>query len=290
MFGFHFNELNEIIYFKECSAMFSSKYQIILIIFLLSTISMYSQTDYEKSQKTEIWEPVPEIISPGDINTPPSDAIILLGQNGISEWEHEDGSSPKWNYSDGVLTVVDKTGLIKTKRKFGSCQLHIEWRAPIYTEEEAKKEKDSKSYLEEKFNGYVIGEGQGRGNSGVFLMERYEVQILDSYNNRTYSNGQAGSIYKQHIPLVNACKGPGEWQTYDIIFEAPKFEKDGTLITAGYFTVLHNGVLIQNHAEIKGNTVWIGEPYYEFHSDKESISLQDHGNPVSFRNIWVREL
>lgn len=238
---------------------------VILFLFIATT---YCQTDADKSNLTEVWEPVPEIVEPGNNTAPPSDAILLLGQTDLSEWEHEDGSDPKWDYDDGVMTVVDETGLLRTKRKFGDCQLHIEWRTP----------------------GKIEGDGQGRGNSGVFLQERYEVQVLDSYNNRTYSNGQAGSIYKQYIPLVNASLPPGEWQKYDIIFTAPKFKVDGTLDSPGYFTVFHNGVLIQNHAEIKGKTVNSGEPSYEKHAPKESIMLQDHGNPVSFRNIWIREL
>lgn len=260
-----------------------------IVLFFVSA-STWSQTDYEKSKLTEVWEPEPTIVYPGNNSMPPSDAIILLGKEGVDEWEHLDGSEPKWKYCEGVLTVVKKTGYLKTKKKFGDCQLHIEWRTPLYTEEHEKENNNDKIFLQEKLNGYVIGEGQGRGNSGVFLQERYEVQVLDSYENRTYSNGQAGSIYKQYIPLVNASKAPGEWQTYDIIFTAPRFTEEGKLDKPGFFTVFHNGVLIQNHVELKGPTVWIGESDYTKHNLKESIMLQDHGNPVSFRNIWVREL
>jgi hypothetical protein len=156
---------------------------------------------------------------------------------------------------------------VKTKQAFGDIQLHIEWRTPAKVE----------------------GEGQGRGNSGIFLSEKYELQVLDSYNNRTYSNGQAGSIYKQAMPMVNASKPPGEWQTYDVVFIAPKFNQDGSLKTAGRITVFHNGVLIHHNTEIKGTTEYIGKPKVVAH-DKGSIVLQDHGNPTSFRNIWVREL
>ena len=170
--------------------------------------------------------------------------------------------------SDGVLTVKPGSGVIKTKRKFNDCQLHIEFRTPAI----------------------VQGEGQGRGNSGIFLQGRYEVQVLDSYDNVTYSNGQAGSIYKQFMPLVNASKKPGEWQTYDIIFIAPHFNKDNTLKTPAYVTVLHNGVLIQNHVELKGPTQYIGAPAYKAHPLQESLMLQDHGNTVSYRNIWIREI
>ena len=165
------------------------------------------------------------------------------------------------------MTVAAGSGDIMTKEKFGSCQLHIEWRTP------------SK----------VVGESQGRGNSGVFMQERYEIQILDNFENRTYSNGQAGSIYKQYMPLVNVCKPPGEWQTYDIIFSEPIFNEDGIKIAAGYMTVLQNGVVIQNHVMLHGSTEYIGMPKNLKHEDG-SIILQDHGNPVSFRNIWVRKL
>ena len=166
------------------------------------------------------------------------------------------------------MTVEPGTGSISTRDSFGDVQLHVEWRTP--TE--------------------VVGAGQGRGNSGVFLMERYEVQVLDSWENRSYSNGQAGSIYKQHIPLVNASKAPGEWQTYDIVFMAPRFRGDGSLERPATMTVLHNGVLVQNHVEIRGPTVFRGPPRYEAHAPKAPIQLQDHRNFVSYRNIWVREL
>ncbi|GAC1443985.1 MAG: hypothetical protein NVSMB63_13100 [Sediminibacterium sp.] len=170
------------------------------------------------------------------------------------------------------ITVVKGSGNIATKQGFGSCQLHIEWREPAA----------------------IAGKSQTRGNSGIFLMGRYELQVLDSYQNPTYVNGQAGSIYKQHIPLVNACKKPGEWQSYEVIFTAPQFNPDGTLRSAARITVMQNGVLVQNNAEIRGGTVWIGQPVYKAHGDKEPLVLQDHGkdggNPVSFRNIWIREL
>ena len=277
------------ILFRIIMKLFLSLSKIFVLSLLLFSIS-FAQTDEEKSRATEVWDPIPPIIRAGENNSAPSDAVILLGENDLSEWQHDDGSPIKWKFCEGVLTVEKKTGQIKTKKKFGSCQLHIEWRTPLFTEEQAKINNNDKILLQEQFKGYVIGEGQGRGNSGVFLQERYEVQVLDSYDNLTYSNGQAGSIYKQHIPLVNVCKPPGEWQTYDIIFNAPKFNEDGTLEIPGYVTVLQNGVLIQNHVEIKGPTAWIGKPNYEKHNPKESITIQDHGNPVSYRNIWIREL
>ena len=166
------------------------------------------------------------------------------------------------------MTVKPGTGSISTAAGFGDVQLHVEWRTP--TE--------------------IAGESQGRGNSGVFLMERYEVQVLDSYENRTYSNGQAASIYKQHMPLVNASRAPGEWQTYNILFMAPRFGSNGSLERPARMTVLHNGVMVQNHVEIEGPTVFRGSPRYEAHAPKAPIQLQDHRNFVSYRNIWVREL
>ncbi len=216
---------------------------------------------------TEEWEPVPPVVTPGDCGAPPSDAIILFDGKDLNEWVSTKGGAAEWIVADGSMTVKPRTGSIKTKQKFGDVQLHIEWRTPAE----------------------VKGEGQGRGNSGIFLMERYELQVLDSYDNITYPNGQAGSIYKQSIPLVNACKKPGEWQTYDVIFMAPEFTEKGALKSPARITVLHNGVLIQNNFVIKGPTEYNRIPKYEPHG-KASISLQDHGNPVSYRNIWVREL
>ncbi|MGH7138971.1 MAG: 3-keto-disaccharide hydrolase, partial [Pirellulales bacterium] len=172
----------------------------------------------------------------------------------------------KWLIADGVATVHGAS--ISTKQSFGSCQLHLEWAAPAD----------------------VKGAGQGRGNSGVYLMSHYEVQILDSYENVTYYDGQAASIYKQWPPLVNACRKPGEWQTYDIIFDAPKFDEQGKLLKPGYVTVLQNGVIVQNHSELQGTTAWDRPAAYEPHADKLPLTIQDHGNPVRFRNIWIREL
>jgi hypothetical protein len=214
-----------------------------------------------------VYEPVPEKVTPGEYTDPPSDAIILFDGKDLNEWMKQDGSRAGWAIADGYMTVVPKSGAIKTRQKFGDIQLHIEWRAPAEIE----------------------GEGQGRGNSGIFLMERYEVQVLDSYDNETYVNGQAGSIYKQSIPLVNASKKPGEWQTYDIIFMAPEFTDKGDLKMPARVTVLHNGVLIQNNFEIKGHTTHNTLPKYEPHGDA-SIVLQDHSDLVSYRNIWIREL
>ena len=219
-------------------------------------------------QETAVWEPEPIVVRPGTPGEAPADAIVLLGKEGADEWRHTDDGEVEWVMEDGVLTVTAGTGNIETKRSFGDVQLHLEWRAPVRIE----------------------GEGQGRGNSGVFLQKRYEVQILDSYDNRTYSNGQAASIYKQHIPLVNAMNPPGEWQSYDIVFTAPRFAPDGALESPAYVTVLHNGVLVQNHVALLGKTVFMGQPTYAAHPPKQPLMLQDHGNPVSFRNIWLRDL
>ncbi|HOK26499.1 MAG TPA: DUF1080 domain-containing protein [Bacteroidales bacterium] len=225
-------------------------------------------------EMTEIWEPEVPIVEPGaQPGMPPSDAIILFdGSEALlnKEWEDARGNPTKWIVKNGELVCVKGSGPIKTKRKFTDFQLHIEWKTPSE----------------------VTGEGQGRGNSGVYLQELYEVQILDSYNNRTYRNGQAGSIYKQYAPLVNASRKPGEWQTYDIIYTAPRFGNDSTsYFTPPRVTVLHNGVLIQNNVSLRGPTLYIGIPEYSIKKHGPgSILLQDHGNPVAFRNIWVREL
>jgi hypothetical protein len=240
-------------------------------LIIIPIVLMYMTTGFSQEitdpKVTEVWEPEPKVVTPGNNGAPPSDAIILFDGKDLSNWVDLNGNPAKWNVKDGALTVVKGTGDIKTKQTFADIQLHIEWRTPAKVE----------------------GEGQGRGNSGIFLQERYELQVLDSYKNRTYSNGQAGSIYKQTPPLVNATKGPGEWQTYDVIYIAPKYNADGTLKSAGRITVFHNGVAIQINTEIQGTTEYIGKPKVIAH-EKGSLKLQDHGNPTSFRNIWVREL
>ena len=212
---------------------------------------------------TEVWEPVPALVTPGSSGAPPSDAIVLFDGTDMSAWD-----KPVWTVEDGVMTVKPGAGSILSKQHFGSVQLHIEWRSPA-----------------------LVGhDGQDRGNSGVFFQDRYEVQILDSYQSETYANGQAGSVYKQSIPLVNASLGPMQWQTYDIVFNAPEFagESDRVLKPAS-ITVFHNGVLVQNNYELSGPTKFIGKPKYENHG-MGPIRLQDHDSLVSFRNIWVREL
>lgn len=212
----------------------------------------------------------PVVITPGaKVGDAPSDAIVLFDGKDLSGWKSlRDGSDAKWVIRDGYMEVTRGTGDIATKQEFGDCQLHIEWATPAE----------------------VKGNDQGRGNSGVFLMGHYEIQVLDSYNNKTYFHGQAGSIYKQHPPLVNVSRKPGEWQTYDIIFAKPEFDEMGKVTKRARATVLHNGVVVQNNAEIYGET-WHDKPaLYIKHSDKGPLKLQDHGNPVRFRNIWVRPL
>jgi hypothetical protein len=199
---------------------------------------------------------------------PPSDAIVLFDGKDLSRWRGQNGGPARWTIRDGYVEVVPGSGDITTKEGFGDVQLHIEWATPVV----------------------VKGEGQDRGNSGVFLMEQYEIQVLDSYDNKTYFHGQAGSVYKQHAPLVNASRKPGEWQTYDIVFHAPRFDEQGKVIDRARVTVLHNGVLIQNNAEIYGITYNDRPALYIAHDMNRPIRLQDHGNPMRFRNIWIRRL
>jgi hypothetical protein len=228
---------------------------------------------------TEVWQPEPAKVTPGKTNADaPSDAIILFGGKNLDAWAStNDSTKPAmWTVSKDMVTVKKGTGNIQTKQRFTDYQLHIEWRIPEN----------------------ITGSGQARGNSGVFLAatgpgdEGYEIQVLDCYDNKTYVNGQTGSIYKQTIPLANVCKKPGEWQSYDIIWTAPRFNEDGTIKIPGRITAIQNGVLVQNNTEVKGITVYRGKPYYKAHGPAP-IKLQDHGDPsepISFRNIWVRPL
>jgi hypothetical protein len=251
--------------------------------FLLSGLAFFSSIQAQnqqaqvpepmpmKSQMTEYYEPVPKVVTPGAVPSnwvvpPPSDAIVLFDGKDLSKWKGRDGDA-KWTVSDGVFTVNKGTGDIETKETFEDFQLHLEFKIPVD----------------------IQGEGQLRGNSGVFMQGIYELQLMDSYNNATYVNGQAGSIYKQAPPLVNAMRKPGEWNVYDIVYTAPRFKEDGSLFSPARVTVIHNGVLVQNNTEIKGHTAYIGIPFYKPHG-KAPITLQDHGDPVSFRNIWLREL
>lgn len=239
---------------------------------------LYMYIDGIKVHETDpLKQPFPTIVTPGEppaFTAAPSDAIVLFdgSDKALTEnWTDTDGKPSGWKVVDGALESVKKAGYIQTKQKFGSCQLHVEWAAPAN----------------------VQGDGQGRGNSGVFLMGTYEVQVLDNYDNPTYADGQAGALYGRQKPLVNVCRKPGEWQSYDIIFHRPLFDESGKVTRRATFTVLHNGVLVQDHTELSGGTGWMG-PHaaseYKAHPDKLPISLQDHGNPVRFRNVWIREL
>ena len=239
----------------------------ITIFFTIFFLSCNGQT----AKDTEIWEPIPKEAYSISDSAPPDDAIVLFDGKDLSKWNAKwSDKESGWQINkDGSVTVVfDGSGGIETKENFGSVQLHVEWK----TSED------------------ISHKNQSRSNSGVFLQDRYEIQILDSYKSPTYVNGQAGSVYKQYIPLVNASRKPGEWQSYDIIFDAPKFDSDGNKIKSGYFTVFHNGILIHNHVEILGTTENVGPPKNIAHGDGP-ISLQNHCcSQVSFRNIWVRNL
>ena len=238
-----------------------------------------AQTAPKPSPKdTEVWEPEPRVVTPGATDAaPPSDAVVLFDGKNLDQWVLTKGGGPAtWTVAGGVMTVHKPSGNIQTKRSFTNYQLHIEWRIPAT----------------------ITGKDQGRGNSGLFLASTgggdtgYELQILDSFDNRTYSNGQAGSIYKQAMPLANAMRKPGEWNVYDVIWTAPTFNQDGSLKSPARVTALHNGVLIQNGYELTGETLYIGKPTYKAHGGTP-IKLQSHGDPsepISFRNIWLREL
>lgn len=233
----------------------------------------------EQAKKTEVWEPVPKVVTPADKpGMPPSDAVILFNGDNLNHWvSTRDTSKPAgWTVAGDVFMVKKGTGNIQTKQKFTDYQLHLEWRIPTH----------------------ITGKDQARGNSGLFLAgygngdAGYEIQILDSYKNTTYVNGQAGSIYKQHIPLANVNRPPGEWNVYDIIWTAPRFNDNGTIKTPARVTAILNGILVQNNVEIKGETRWIGAPEYIKHGPAP-IKLQDHGDPsepISFKNIWIRPL
>jgi len=218
--------------------------------------------------------PLPPVIEPGKASTQdtpgraPSDAIVLFDGKDLSQWAGEDGQPAKWKVVDGYMEVVPHTGQIHTRQPFGDCQLHVEFAEPVPP----------------------VGEDQGRGNSGVFLMGLYEIQVLDSYQSKTYADGQASAVYGQFPPQVNASRAPGQWQMYDIIFHGPRFDNDGKVLRPSRVIVLHNGVLVQDNVELSGPTGHHVRPPYKPTPDKLPLSLQDHGNPVRFRNIWIREL
>jgi len=233
-----------------------------IAILLVAIMPVVAGAWVYKEWKSGIIWPEPPIVSAGENGSAPSDAIVLFDGSNADQWDNGE----KWLTEDGVLTATKKP--ISTKQKFGSCQLHLEFMSPAKIE----------------------GKGQGRGNSGVFFGDfKYEVQVLDSFENTTYFDGQCGAIYKQAPPIVNPSRKPGQWQSYDIIYGAPEFGKDDKLIKPAYLTVLLNGVLIQNHVELKGNTFFNRAPAYTPHESKQPIGLQFHRNPVKFRNIWVRE-
>jgi hypothetical protein len=244
----------------------------------LALVAGSSACAQSKPQDTEAWKPVPPVVTPAaQPGGPPSDAVVLFDGRNLDQWVSVRDKSPAaWKVEGGLLTVDKSRGNIETRRGFGDYQLHLEWRIPEG----------------------ITGTGQGRGNSGVFLASTgsgdrgYEVQILDSFQNETYVNGQAGAIYKQHPPLANAARKPGEWQTYDIVWRAPVFKADGTLAQPARVSVVHNGVLVQDDVALAGETVFIGKPSYKAHG-RAPIKLQAHSDPsapISFRNIWVREL
>ncbi|WP_233268758.1 3-keto-disaccharide hydrolase [Mucilaginibacter lacusdianchii] len=246
---------------------------------LVSSFYMANAQQKAKPEDTEVWDPIPKVVAPGKSTLDaPSDAIVLFDGKNLNEWvTTEDRNKPaEWTVSGGILTVKKSAGNIETKRSFKNYQLHIEWRIPAN----------------------ISGTGQGRGNSGIFLASigkgdaGYELQVLDSYNNKTYVNGMAGSIYKQFVPLANPARKPGEWQSYDVMWSAPEFNSDGSLQTPAKVTVLFNGVLVQNNTILKGPTLYIGAPSYQQHG-AAPIKLQAHGDPsepISYRNIWIREL
>lgn len=248
-------------------------------LFIVATLLAGQAAPSAKPEDTEVWTPDPPVVVPGAFVAapPPADAIRLFDGRDLSQWvSTKDGSPARWVVADGIVTVAKGTGNIETKRRFGSYQLHLEWRVPAG----------------------ITGTGQARGNSGLFLAstgkgdDGYELQIMDSYRNKTYVNGQAGSIYKQLIPLANPARAPGEWQSYDVIWTAPVFASDGGVNRPASVTVLFNGVLVQDHSVLKGPTQYIGQPSYKPHG-RAPIKLQDHGDPsapISFRNIWIRDL
>ncbi len=208
--------------------------------------------------------PQPPVVTPGSMGSAPSDAIVLFDGSDLSQWQHRDGRAASWTVKDGFMEVT--TGAIMTRQAFGDMQLHIEWATPN------------------------SGDGQDSGNSGVYLMNTYEVQVLNSYENPTYPDGMAASVYGQYPPLINASRPPGEWQTYDIIFRRPHFDDAGNLAMPARVTVLHNGVLVQDSVVLTGPTGHRSRPAYKTHADKLPLLLQDHNEPTRYRNIWVREL
>ena len=268
---------------KQAPSLFRTTFFLLTTAFLIGSSSIDAQTAspvHAKHEDTEFYQPVPPVVTPAaTVGMPPSDAIVLFDGKNTQQWvSAKDGTTPAdWDVHDGVMTVKKGgVGNIETRQKFEDYQLHVEWKIPTSIE----------------------GQGQARGNSGVFLASTgpgdagYELQILDSYNNQTYTNGMLGSLYKQATPLANAARKPGEWSSYDVVWTAPHFNPDGTLKSPAFATVFENGVLVEDHFELKGETLYIGTPFYKAF-DKAPIKLQAHGDksePISFRNIWVREV
>ena len=237
----------------------------------------YNDTPQIPGQKWKVHDmnrPRPVKINPAPyvVEAPPADAVVLFDGKDLSKWEQQARGGavqePKWKVENGYIEIVPRTGRIRTKDKFGDCQLHVEWMVP--------KE--------------AVGEGQSRGNSGIELMSRYEIQVLESHTNLTYADGGAGAMYGMWPPLVNPSRPQGEWNVYDIFFETPKFAPDGKLVKPAYFTVVYNGVLVQNHKEQLGATIWRQNAKYAPHAAEEPLSIQDHAQPVRFKNIWIRKI
>jgi len=245
----------------------------LLLLFLTLSAGVPAQVD-TRWKIHDPNRPVPPVVTPGTSSTqdspgkPPSDAIVLFDGTKLSEWLSTDGSPARWKVEKGYMEVLPKSGYIHTKNSYGDCQLHVEFAEPDPPK----------------------GESQERGNSGVFLMGDYEVQVLDSYENRTYADGQAAAVYGQYPPLVNASRPPGQWQSYDIVFHGPRFDLQGELLRQARVTVFHNGVLVQDNVELTGPTAHKARPPYKPGPDKAPLALQDHGNPVRYRNIWLRPL
>ena len=249
------------------------KKNLLSILAICSIVSSVAQSNDDAPKLTEVWEPIATIVKPGKTaQDAPSDAIVLFSGKDLSAWQNSDKKPAEWIVGDGAMTVKKGTGMIHTKQAFGDCQFHLEFREPSI----------------------IAGSNQTRANSGIWFMSNYEMQVLDNYNNPTYVNGMVGSLYKQHIPLVAVGRKPGEWQTYDILFTAPQFKDNGEVATPGRITAFLNGVLVLNNVIIYGGVEWIGLPKYKKHAAKMPFYLQDHGfdggQPVSFRNIWIRPL
>ena len=241
----------------------------LLLILLPAAAWAQAGNPLPKPELTEIWSPVPPKVEPGNVvGNPPSDAIVLFNGKDLTGWENVKGGPAQWSVENGELIDVPKAGDIRTSQRLGDIQMHIEWMVPVLPPDR---------------------KGQDRGNSGIYLQGLYELQVLDSYDNPTYVNGAAGSIYKQSAPLVNALKPAPNWQAYDIVYYAPRFYADGTLAEPARVTVFLNGVLVQSNFAVKGPTEYRGLPVYRAHGDGP-VLLQAHNNPVRYRNIWVRKL